>query len=247
VLDSHPDVHSIDEADYWKRARPIDDYLADPALPAFVAFKLPQEARRVEELAAKYTSIRILWCLRDPRDVVASMVSLTLRHEESKLVWACHPNGAIHELAQAIPALPEDARAKLAPHLERYAALSTTPYEARNRTDAIFTGALCWGVKNEFLKVYRKRQLPLIEVRYEPLVTSPRDTIEQLLASIGLPWSEDVLRHHQLHSGMLIGRTDASRAIDQTKVGRWAQDFSEGELAAIRGVCGELAGELGYQ
>jgi hypothetical protein len=247
VLDSHPAIHSTDEADYWQSERRIDDYLADAALPANVAFKLPQEACRLADLAASYPSLRVLWCLRDPRDVVASMIALVLKHgAPAPLVWACHPNGAPLEIASAIPVLPDSARARLAPLLERYAAIDATAHDARTREQAIFTGALCWRVKNELLKLYRHQALPLHEIRYEELVTAPRPTLETVLSALGLPWSDDVLRHHQLHNGMLIGGTNAARAIDQTKVGRWRTDFSTDELARIRDVTGELAGELGY-
>jgi hypothetical protein len=247
VLDSHPAIRSVDETDYWESGRTIDDYLADPTLPLTVAFKLPQEAAHVEQLLATHSRATVLWCIRDPRDVVASMISLPLKYgTPPTLVWACHPNGAPHELATAIPALSDDERARLAAHLERYERVREIPPAARTREHALFSGALCWRVKNELLVRYEQSSLPLYQVRYEELVTAPRQMIGALLNALQLPWHEDVLHHHQLHSGMLIGRTDAARAIDETKLGRFKEELSPDDLALIREVTGELAARLGY-
>ncbi len=80
ILDSHPRIHSIDESGY--AADKVDDYLENPDFHPFVSLKLPRFASNLACLTRNLSELKVLWCIRDPRDVIASMVNLHLKLSE---------------------------------------------------------------------------------------------------------------------------------------------------------------------
>ncbi len=105
------------------------EYINSPDLAPCVSFKLPVAShalRFIESLPDR----KILWCVRDPREVVASMIRLQLRYSaDTKLAWASHPEGAIREIRQTVEVLQEQLPAELAdlmPSIGRWPDLLTT-------------------------------------------------------------------------------------------------------------------------
>lgn len=283
ILDSHPQIKSVDELNlfHWEVIAPVaaaqepseitvedsakvvmvDDriaiHLANPAYPPHVAFQLPSYASRIAFLQSLLPRLQILWCLRDPRDVVASMLKLRLPYQRSRMKpdgslqdaptvpWPVH-SGAVVEIDHALQQLDPPARQGLSTYLATYDAIRQKSPPLRTREDAVFMGALRWRLKNELLQAYDREQLPYLVVRYEQIVSNPRLEIEKVLAYLGLSWHEDVLRHHELHSGVVIGETDSGRAIDASNIGKWQGSLSDTELATIREITADLANRLGY-
>jgi hypothetical protein len=116
----------------------------------------------------------------------------------------------------------------------------------RTRQEAVLVGALCWRLKNELLPVYERERLPYLIIRYEQMISNPKPEIEQVLGYLDLAWHENVLRHHELHSGLVIGYTDSSRPIDATNTGKWKGELSDSELEIIHEVTSPLATRMGY-
>jgi hypothetical protein len=88
----------------------------------------------------------------------------------------------------------------------------------------------------------------VIEVRYESLVTDPEAEMRRLLAFLGEPWDDAVLRHQE--ADLVLpenesGSADASRPIHTDAVSRWRRELTGEQVAEIEGICGELLEDLG--
>ncbi|MEJ2567145.1 MAG: sulfotransferase [Gammaproteobacteria bacterium] len=258
ILNSHPRILSIDEDRFSFPFLYSYLYAPLPGAPDFVAFKLPRYAHMlpfIEMLPAG----KVLWCIRDPLDVVASMVKLRLNMQmggaDVAIPWAAHPDGGWYEINSTYWALDEEQKRPLNAYMaefgrltEKFMNLAAAPENLKTieRRDCVFIGALCWRIKNYLPSLYRERNIDFQTVRYEDLVTNPGERIAELLAYLGAEWSDEVLMHHRHHSGTSIGETANTRAIDRRSLGTGKNSLSveERELAAT--ICGETAAAWNY-
>lgn len=82
-----------------------------------------------------------------------------------------------------------------------------------------------------------------IEIRYEKLVCQPAAVIRQLLSSIDEPWDPAVLSFHEKEESL---NNSVHRPISARSVGRWKEELTDSQRAAIKEVAGDLLIELGY-
>ena len=92
-----------------------------------------------------------------------------------------------------------------------------------------------------------------LEVRYEDLVTHPRETIERMLDHLGLPWNEAVL-HHTEHAHALFDNPwghpaaeAAGKPLYTGRNGRYLEDLTPGEIEEFERIAGEELEQLGYE
>ena len=243
ILDSHPDVYSIDEDKFsiWLLNAYIHMQYGKPC----VSFKLPRAAPMLSFIRG-LPEARVLYHLRDPLDVVYSMVKLNISFQDSSVSWAAHPGCAQLDIMNGYWVLGDEARQRLKPHVERFSDISKKHPQERSREECILSGALVWAIKNEIPAVYDAAGISYHVVRYEDLVTAPRDVIAAALEYIGIPWDDNVLRHHELHEGSSIGLTSNTRKIDNRSVAQGKNNFNAEEIALIRSVCAETADKWQY-
>jgi hypothetical protein len=243
ILDSHPEIRSVDEDRYEDSRR--DEYLGSPAYGPVVSFKLPRVAWNADFIRG-FPDVRTIWCVRDPRDVVSSMLRLRLPLADgAEVSWAAHPHGAEYELHFALPRLSAGVSRFLDGRRRRFQRLRRTPPAERSREQQLLLAALCWQVKNELF--FRNRAvLDMHLLRYERLVREPEATLREVLRAIGVEWDDRVLEHHRLHRGTSIGGTDNTRPIDAGNTGKWEGELSPREVATVVSVCEGTAAKFGY-
>ncbi len=225
----------------------IDSYLINPQFHPYVSFQIPMYSANFSYIKQLLPDVRILWCLRDPRDVVASMIKLQLPlGSERSVSWAVHPFGASVELKRCIPFLTKETHQALSSYLDRYYKIEPIAPVLYPIEDIVFIGALCWRIKNELLAIYERDKILVQIVNYEQLVSNPSQEINKILKYLELPWHDNVLKHHQYHTGTHIGNTERSRPIDHTNIGKWRGFFSDEALQTIHDVTKSLANKLGY-
>jgi hypothetical protein len=88
-------------------------------------------------------------------------------------------------------------------------------------------------------------------LRYEDLVHHAEETLRDLVGWLGEPWSDDLLRHNDVHAARGAPRISAgsTRTRDPIVTGladRWADSLQAAERQTLVTYTGELAGFLGY-
>jgi len=230
ILDSHPQIRGVDETEFVPDR--LEEYLEHPDYHPYVAFKLPLCAHAGRFLKA-LPNLKVLWCIRDPRDVVLSMVNL----KPNEAVWSNHPQGAEMEIKHCMQSLGYGSRGRSFSGYAEYQRISLIPYLLRGRAEAMFMGALCWKLKNELLELYDRAKISYLVVRYENLICDPKSMLEKILFFLELPWHDNVLRHHELHNGISIGYTINNRPIDSSNMGKWKHALNSEELDIIGSLC----------
>jgi hypothetical protein len=90
-----------------------------------------------------------------------------------------------------------------------------------------------------------------IEIRYEHLVSQPRETLMRLFEFLEEPFDEKVLAYHQVGGASRDAthfpqNPEATGAMYTKAVGRWHRDLTPDELALVKRRAGPLLIELGY-
>jgi tetratricopeptide (TPR) repeat protein len=108
------------------------------------------------------------------------------------------------------------------------------------------SGARYW---SQVVQTIREQALQVpgryLELRYEDLVQEPRQTMARLLAFLGEPWDERVLRHHDQ---VRVSSLESSSAavclpVKTDAVDRWRQELLPEQLVAISREAGSLLQE----
>lgn len=185
-------------------------------------FGIPDEAPRI------YEGQKILFLVRDYRDVIYSMLKLPGLKKSWLEEWA-------------VPILEA--------HIEKdegfgqeWARELVICRNAPRRLVAI--GALYWKFKNAALLRYVERGYPVLAICYERLVMHPEEQLRRVCSFMGLAFTEEMLRHpahsHReiLDNGLAIGNSDPNRVIDSASVGQWRKYLSHQEVAIAQEVVG---------
>jgi hypothetical protein len=88
-------------------------------------------------------------------------------------------------------------------------------------------------------------------LRYEDLVGDPEVTLRELVDWLGEPWSDDVLRHNDVHAArgtprLSAGATRTRDPIRGELADRWSEELREGQRQVLVNRTGALARFLGY-
>jgi len=118
-------------------------------------------------------------------------------------------------------------------------------------------GGRWWGYRD--VEEAARRWLEVVEgpatgptVFYERLVTDPRAALEALLAELGAPWSDALLRHATTEHALLANphghpsADEVRRPIHREAVGRYRRDLTPPELRAFEAIAGDALDRLGY-
>ena len=150
------------------------------------------------------------------------------------------------EISACATWLSQAGETDLGKYIQKIRDIFSKPPEEWSREESIYSAALCWRLKQHQLEVYEKKHVSLYKSHYEHLVSNPESNVRSILNYLGLPWHEDVLRHHKIHSGKSVGDTVNDRRIDTRSVGKWRGKLSENELAIIRSLCEPFAEKNDY-
>ena len=237
ILDSHSLVGCLDEPQSYRAVAATERsrYSTKALLGAKVPCLTEQfgqatlwDRRLLEPTPNPYHGQPLIFLVRDARDTVASMHSLTVAGRS----W-----------------IQRSARPTVLAKRRRDAAFASRyrPFLhlADSREDDVGLAAFYWRYKTDALREYASRGWPLLPVRYEDVVSQPLTELARVCRFLGIPWEPSLLEHHNRpHSGVspsgtTTGGTDGRRQIDDTSVGRWGTIFTEREGKRII----ELAGE----
>jgi hypothetical protein len=90
----------------------------------------------------------------------------------------------------------------------------------------------------------------MIVLRYEDLLLRTEPVMRELLHWLGEPWSEQVLRHHEVQSARsdrrIEGKTRAGDSRDPSRITRWTTTLPESDRSYVVQRLGRLAEFYGY-
>ena len=225
----------------------LQSWLTDVRYHPCFTLKLPAACHDVQAIKRLAPNLKVIWCVRDPRDVVLSMASLMLPISASKKVaWVNYSQGARREIINCFPVLNSSARSRLLPYVKQYMEIEQLHPEAQNKEHSIFTGALCWEIKNIIPATFTAAGIEYLVVHYEKLICEPKQTLKEILRFMELDWHDDVLMHHRLHRGISIGNTDNTAAINHKNMGKWVTGLSVEQLSIVRSICKGTAKQYHY-
>jgi protein-tyrosine sulfotransferase len=119
-------------------------------------------------------------------------------------------------------------------------------------TENIESAARYW--KEAILAIREQARHPLVvedylEVRYENLVNSLKNTMEDVLMFLGEPWSDNVLCHetHRHHLPLDESSTEqVKKAVYSSACGRWRSEMGDEDREDFKKEANDLLVELGY-
>ncbi|HEV2496030.1 MAG TPA: sulfotransferase [Terriglobia bacterium] len=117
------------------------------------------------------------------------------------------------------------------------------------KDDPVSTAAWWWGFN---VRLGRDAGRPLgsgqyYELRYEALVTRPREEVQQLCAFLGLPFDEAMVRFHEDRAKPDPGLEPKRAGLPVTPGLRdWQSQMAAGEVELFEAAAGEVLDELNY-
>jgi hypothetical protein len=177
-----------------------------------------------DDLAARFPRpVTIVYPVRDPRAVVASMRRLSgIDFVGNQCRLLAERRGVAERYAGEMRVMAEEEEP---PHVRM---------------------AVLWRVKSGRAGDFRARGLSVAQLRYEDLVTAPRDSVERLLEACGLPASDAAHAPHAAYVGEGPGGTDRTRAVDRASLARWRDALSSAEARDVIAAAEPLASTFGY-
>jgi len=223
MLTAHPRITGLDEhhAEFALPRWPV--IAVNAALGKRTLYKLPMATGSVAEICRNFPKSQLIWMLRHPFAVVASMRKLTFPdgqtwiqkfgESEARAVVALFPNANIE-------------------HLEKM--------------KDVELGATIWKYKLLMMDLYRAQGMVVHPVRYENLVETPEPYMRQLVSDLGLSWSPNVLSHHQFHgSERHAGNARGDVPLDNTRKAR-GKELSREQQDRVTTIAGDVMERFGY-
>ena len=239
VLECHSKVQCFDEATAYRLLT-----VNGPGSASDIAsvYKIPRWTEQMdraelcdfglEEKAARFywPPQKILYVLRDVRDVITSMLGLRMGQRSWLEVWGVPILDwkLDHDAGFAAVHGGDLMKARSSPH------------------PLVAAGALYWKYKTVPLFRYLEQGYPVLGVCYESLVQSPVPALQSVCDHLQLDFEPALLNHHLVgHSevsenGLVVGDTNPQRAIDAGSVGRAQSMFAPAELDEIDAIVGDL-------
>jgi hypothetical protein len=196
-------------------------YTLDPGIRVLI-FKAPNLSYDWRKISSFPVPISIVYPVRDPRAVVASMARL--RHIDFI--------GNQRRLIEERPAVCAEFQAEL-----QMLGDDSLPIWLRH--------TIIWKVKSGLADRFRQQGLPVRQFRYEDLVRAPQTIIDNLSdycfgGAVLLRDPDDV------YIGLGPGGTDRTRPVDQSSLRAWKTTITQEKEAEILRTAGPLAEDFNY-
>ncbi len=232
VLESHSSIQCFDEGVGYNllissaKAEEKPDLSVTQGI-LLQGFKIPRFAEQLtwQEFSdpdygvfnSFYRGEKVVHIVRDVRDVVVSMMELKVSFEMSWLeMYGIRILGAIVQNPYIDKVYKDKYR------------------ELKQRGMPLhLVGALYWDIKNQGYFALKKVEKPVCAVKYEHLVDSPKEILQQICCFLEVDWGDSLLEHpahphDELNErGIAIGNTDSKRSIDTNSVGRYKDYLTE--------------------
>ncbi len=188
-----------------------------------LVLKAPNLTYAAEQLANLDLPVSIIYPVRDPRAVVASMQGLDfiVEMDRRQVDWA-----------QRFPKVAEANE----PLLQRM----------NSETEQHTRLALVWKLKTGLLDSFHRAGLNPMVFRYEDFVTEPETYRKSMFAHCGLSFHASDPIHPEVFQGRGPGLTERGRPVDAVSLNKWKDRLSEEQALDILREAGSLAEKYDY-
>ena len=212
ILDSHPDIKILGEPEVYNSFNKSSDN------GKHLGYKVPMWTHRYHFFRDTYPNSKILFLFRDIKSIASSMLSLVFKQYNNRDWVDINARG---EMMNSITGISK-------PYIRNF-----FRKEIGTQDNKVLIATLCAYIKSYLYEEYKNAKMDVFPVKYHKLVQEPREEIERVLFFLKIPWSDEVLRHHELHKGVFIGNTNSQRKIDVSSLEKWRKRFSEEEIKRI--------------
>jgi hypothetical protein len=186
-------------------------------------YKLPMMSGEVDRISELFPKASIVWMIRHPFAVVASMRNLKFEDGQSWL-----EKYGIEELEKSLRLAPDNEIGDLQCFSE------------------IEIATLIWKKKLLAMDLFTDRGMNVFPVLYEDLVDDPGRVMMDILQKLNINWEESVLEHHRYHGEeQHAGKSAGNVPVDKSRKAR-GDELTEPEKAEVTRLASDLMERVGY-
>ncbi len=189
-----------------------------------LVLKAPNLLYDYQAIAGLKLPVSVVYPVRDPRSVVASMTKLDhipMIEKQVSLIRR-HPDLAA-ELADDLNQLTDEA----------------VPVHVRR--------AIVWRIKSTMQDRFEARGLPVLSFRYEDFVADAPAFCPRIAKHAGLTPDPAMLSHQSTYRGFGPGMTERARPVDGKSLATWSERLSSDQQQDILRITGAEMKALGYE
>ncbi len=188
-----------------------------------LVLKAPNLTYDPGRIACLRAPVSVVYPVRDPRAVVASMARLR------------HVDFVRNQLR-----LLNDRPVLIERFAMEYLLIANEAHPQWIRQAAI------WRIKSNMAPIFKEAGITVTQFKYEDLVCEPDRMISLLLEGCHLPDAAEPRRAHCVYVGFGPGGTDRTRPIDAASLSVWESGLDEEQQAEIIRIAGASARSFGY-
>jgi LPS sulfotransferase NodH len=191
----------------------------------YTVLKAPNLTYSYKDIPEIFPNAKIIYMIRDIRDVVSSMIALTsvpMLRNQLRYIFS------FEDLERIFPtelALLREDDITVKPHIKM---------------------ALVVKIKTSLLDKFSETGFEVTKVKYEDLITQPDQVIPHILEQINMPYAEECLNHDQVLKGKGPGGTRRNRPVDSNSKEKWKKNLTQEQGNEIWDTVGDFMENLGY-
>ncbi|GAA6135078.1 hypothetical protein NBRC116188_18680 [Oceaniserpentilla sp. 4NH20-0058] len=190
---------------------------------SIIVAKAPNITYEITDLLKRANNIKVVYPVRNPRSVVASM--LKLKHipmVENQTKRALKSKPLFTEFSRQIEKLESE------------------------KTSKLIKAAIIWNIKTSIYKAYQEGDLDTFVFKYEDLIVDFKATLELLTKHCGLEYDPASENYFEYLKGEGPGDTLRDRKIDPSSLDKWKTQLSEAQISELDFMTKRLSEQLGY-
>jgi hypothetical protein len=248
ILNSHKEIHCFDEYkayDLLNNNTLLSDFLKD-SKKSLIGFKTPVYTEQMNEknlvdwlqlreIQNIFSTTKIIFIYRDPRDVCVSL----------KNHISTHPDGDY-----LVPVF-KFWKTQMP---EIYSEFKNDFNKIENQKNNLLQrAALFWKIKNHYYFNYKEKNKKILGIKYEELCMNPKNEIKKITDFLDLSWDDSMLFHNKIEhdevksNGLTVGNNNASLPIRENSIGLYKQILNPIEEKSIISITKDLMKLFNYK
>jgi len=251
ILDSHSKIHCYDEYKSY-------DILSDKKLflstiqkkpvHQLIGFKTLVYSEQMQEhflydwlkqrkVDNKFQSCKMIFLLRDSRDVVSSLIQYLQKDSSYSLGWI---ENIFNFWSEYMPNL-----------LTKFQNELNIVKNSKNKIVSYVS--LFWKIKTSSVLQYLDSNMSILPIKYEQLCVQPKNETMKICDFLDINWEENLINHEKIphdeinKDGTTVGKNDPAKPVFSSSINKYKKFLSSDEEKEILQITGDLMEKLGYK